>query len=260
MNRIYSLLLASIASLVLSSCHKEPVKNVPPGGNTGALNQISRVQTGQYVTSIVYNTDTTVKAIHFTDNTSDIRDSILFYYQNNKLVKAEEPAYRFVYNYEGNHVSSIIFSDKKDHPYHHYKFKYAGDDIIETITDIQQNGELKPYVRNLYSYSTPGNESKGEYFMYDNGNWRKIAEKRTTLRDNHQNCSSWLDTYPFLLATRNRGNNPIHEEYLDVNGIPYRVIEYAYTYDAMGKPISIKTTTTEEGRPAVVTTSTLSYL
>lgn len=260
MNRIHYLTLLLIFPLaVIVSCKKQDTGKTLPGGDAKPAAWLQKVINGDFITELAYNADSTVKSITYRNGQDKLVSNILFYYQDKKLIRAEEPGYRFTYKYEGNHVSEILFSDRTDHVYQRYRYTYTGDDVAETIAEAQINGELKLYYRNTYEYAQPGNESKSEYFIYEEGKWSKTGEKRTTAYDDHRNYNSWLDTYPYLISTRNRGNNPLKTEYRTAAGIVTQTNEYNYTYDAAGKPLTIKQVTTEANNTSFSNTSTLLY-
>jgi hypothetical protein len=245
--------------LIATAAPGKKLMSGPSSGDTWRAGYVARVQTGSAITEIEYDDNLTIKSINYKSEKDSPGSRILFHYKDNKLARVDEEKGYFNYSYAGDKVSEINYFNKKGQVSQKYKYSYSGNDISEMISYVNSGGGFQLCSKSVYTYSHQGNVSKEESFSYENGAWRKIGDVLTTEYDTHINFTPLLDNYPYLPALDSPGNNPLKKQFTDATGKVIYTMEYSYTYDSDGRPVSRKSEGSAPGLAKLVTNSFFSY-
>jgi hypothetical protein len=252
-------IFAAIAfvSAALTACQK-PVDDVP-APPPQVVPRISKINYTNERVSYVYNTDGTLKETVTRTNAGAETVKLEYSYESGKLKEARSGGIKLVYTYPD--ASTIQVASKGITGITNYssEYKFDGSRLVEWIQYTYGSGMKQPDHKVVHMYNNAGNIIKSEHYEHTGAAWMRY-ETVDVKYDDKRNYTSHVDNMPYHLGQiRILSNNPVKEEYRDINGSIFKTVTYQNTYDASGRKTRSVIKTVEDGVPDDTETITYEY-
>lgn len=230
--------------LFVVACTKNPV--TPPSTLASAISKLEKDGDSWEVS---YNPDGSIQNLTRRLADSSVMARYDFVYANGKLLEVNSGG-KWKYYYTGDQLTQIETYNSLGALRYRSEFAYMNGKITERTNHYANTPvPLRPLSRTRYTYNTDGNVVVKQHFDYVNDDWQKTGEVHVLAYDNRSNTYEHLETFPYLPASLLSVNNPLREEYVAVNGLPYGSAVYEYQYNTAGKPAYRRVTYAYTGFP-----------
>lgn len=240
-------ILALVAGLALAaiSCQKPVEDGVAP--QLPIPPRVSKISYTNHAVSYLYNTDGTLKETVIRENNGAQRSRYEYSYENGKITSARSGNIKLVYSYPNSSTVGVEVKGITGLTAHSSEFKFAGSRLLEWIQYTNGYGMKQPVTRVVHTYNNAGNIIRSEHYEHTGSAWMRY-ETVDVQYDNKVNYTSHVDNMPYHLGQlRILSNNPVKEEYRDMNGTVVKTVTYQHSFDAQGKKTRSVVRTVEDG-------------
>lgn len=246
--------------LLFTACTKETAQEQPRAGSL----QILEYKSGDDITKFEYNADSTVsKVIHKLDPLSGDPDvTYTIKYLANKRIDemVGSNGFSIKLSYDNNILSKSEFFASGVKVVES-SFVYSGNQLASfTLADFINGGSvLDPFLKSTFEYNADGNASKTNLFGSSSVSSQLISLGYiNSIFDKKINPFAKLSEITLVFWQFASKNNITKQEYFN-NASLEAMVEYSYTYNMQGYPISGTSKITETGQPPVSTTLSYTY-